>query len=62
VSGEWTTTLAYTAIPFTLGSARTNYFSDRINDLWERRAVLARQTVVKNLTDPNHAFRYLEKR
>lgn len=35
---------------------------DRIEALREKPVMLARQTVVKSLHDPNHAFRYLEKK
>lgn len=37
-------------------------FQDRINDLRQKPILKARQTVVKALIDPNHAFRYLEKK
>lgn len=37
-------------------------FSDRINALRERPILKARQTIVKSLEDPNHAFKYLEKK
>jgi AcrR family transcriptional regulator len=36
--------------------------SDRIQELQERPILKARQTVVKHLDDPSHAFKYLEKK
>jgi hypothetical protein len=36
--------------------------SDRFEELRQRPVLLARQTVVKSLKDPNHAFRYLERK
>ena len=35
---------------------------DRIAELRERPILKARQTITKALDDPNHAFRYLEKK
>lgn len=35
---------------------------DRFNELRERPILLARKTIVGALSDPNHAFRYLEKK
>lgn len=35
---------------------------DRIEELQERPIMKARQSIVKSLDDPNHAFRYLEKK
>lgn len=37
-------------------------FSDRIEDLRQRPVLKARQTIVKSLDDPSHAFKYLEKK
>jgi hypothetical protein len=37
-------------------------FSDKIAHLRERPVLKARQTVVKSLDDPNHAFKYLERK
>ena len=37
-------------------------FSDRITALRERPVLKARQTIVKSLDDPNHAFKYVEKK
>lgn len=37
-------------------------FSDRIGGLRERPVLKARETIVKSLGDPNHAFRYMEKK
>jgi hypothetical protein len=37
-------------------------FSDRIQHLKERPVLKARQTVVRSLDDPNHAFKYLERK
>ncbi len=37
-------------------------FSDRITALRERPVLKARQTIVKALEDPNHAFKYVEKK
>jgi hypothetical protein len=37
-------------------------FSERIAALRERPVLKARQTIVKSLDDPNHAFKYLEKK
>lgn len=35
---------------------------DRIQELQERPILKARQTIVKALDDPNHAFRFLERK
>lgn len=35
---------------------------DKLERLRERPVLKARQTVIKSLDDPNHAFRYLEKK
>jgi IS30 family transposase len=35
---------------------------DRIQELRERPILKARQTITKALDDPNHAFRYLERK
>lgn len=35
---------------------------DRIEELQERPILKARETIVKHLDDPAHAFRYLEKK
>jgi hypothetical protein len=35
---------------------------DRIQELRERPILLARQTVVKSLSEPDHAFKYLERK
>lgn len=35
---------------------------ERIKELQERPIMKARQTIVKALDDPNHAFKYLEKK
>lgn len=37
-------------------------FSDRIKDLRQRPFLKARQTIVKALDDPNHAFKYMERK
>src|SRR3990167_2262638 len=37
-------------------------FSDRIDELRQRPVLKARQTIVKSLDDPNHAFRYVERK
>lgn len=37
-------------------------FSNRIEDLRQRPILKARQTVVSSLSEPNNAFRYLEKK
>ena len=37
-------------------------FFHRIQHLRERPVLKARQTVVKSLDDPNHAFKYLERK
>lgn len=41
---------------------RNPEFQDRIDELRERPVLKARQTIVKALDDPNHSFRYLEKK
>lgn len=38
------------------------YFLERKHRLKHRPVLKARQTVVKSLDDPNHAFKYLEKK
>lgn len=42
--------------------AQDKDLSDRIQELRERPILKARQTITKALDDPNHAFRYLEKK
>jgi len=37
-------------------------FFDKIQSLRERPVLIARQTVVNSLSDPNHAFRYIERK
>lgn len=37
-------------------------FFDKIQALRERPVLKARQTVVNSLSDPNHAFRYIERK
>lgn len=37
-------------------------FSDRIEALRNKPILMARQTVIKSLTNPDHAFKYLEKK
>lgn len=37
-------------------------FFDKIQTLRERPVLLARQTIIKSLSDPNHAFRYVERK
>ena len=37
-------------------------FQDRIDELRQRPLLKARQTIVKSLDDPNHAFKYAEKK
>jgi len=37
-------------------------FSDRIADLRQRPVLKARETIVKSLTDPHHAFKYMERK
>lgn len=41
---------------------RNPEYQDRIDELRQMPLLKARQTVVNSLTDPNHAFRYLEKK
>lgn len=37
-------------------------FNERIAELRQRPMLKARQTIVKSLDDPNHAFKYAEKK
>jgi len=37
-------------------------YQDRIDELRQRPVLKARQTIVESLKDPNHAFRYVERK